>query len=77
MSTATLVKPDEKHYTVQQIGELWNLDPKSVRDIFRMEPGVFQMTNPARRNKRAYSTIRIPESVLQRVHHRMLVKGKG
>ena len=72
----TLVKADERHFTVQQIAEAWQFDEKTVRDLFRGEEGVIRLGNPTSTSrKRAYSTMRIPESVRQRVHRRMQVKG--
>ena len=61
----------ERHYSVQEVAELWNLCENSVRAIFKEEPGVVQIERPRSRWKRSYSTIRIPQSVLERVHHRM------
>ena len=64
----------EPHYSPEQIGELWNLDPKSVRRIFRDEDGVLCFGRAvSTRTKRAYTTLRIPQSVLERVHRRMLI----
>ena len=61
----------EKHYTVDEIGELWNLSRDSVRRIFAAEDGVLRITRPGTRYKRTHTTLRIPESVLFRVHSRM------
>jgi hypothetical protein len=30
----------ERHYTVTQISELWNLSPDVIRRLFESEPGV-------------------------------------
>ena len=62
----------ERHYSPAEIAELWNLSADCVRKIFEREPGVFVIGNPfARRTKRSYTTLRIPQSVLERVHKRM------
>ena len=61
----------ETHYTVQQIAEKWHLSEKVVRNLFRGEPGVIKIDSPERRFKRGYCTLRIPESVAQRVHTRL------
>jgi len=58
----------EKHYSIPEIATLWGLSQDSVRNIFRDHPGVLKIGNPETRFKRAYLTIRIPESVLQKVH---------
>lgn len=70
--TATVaLKPDplERHFSVQQVAEFWGLDVSTVRRLFQDERGVFRVGKSARRNgKRDYVTLRIPESVLRRVH---------
>jgi AraC-like DNA-binding protein len=72
----TLVKADERHYTPKEIAQILRLDPKSVRDLFRKEEGVVRIGNPdSTFRKRAHTTLRIPESVFERVHRRMSVKG--
>ena len=61
----------EKHFSIQEIADLWGLCENSVRDIFSNEPGVVRIQRPRSRYKRAYTTIRIPRSVVDRVHRRM------
>jgi len=64
---------DEPHFTPQEIADLWKLDAKSVRNMFRGEPGVLKFGNDrSTYRKRAYTTIRIPKSVVDRVYRRML-----
>jgi len=60
----------ERHYTVQQIAEMWGLHQTTVRRIFQDEPGVFRLGKTGRRDKRDYVTLRIPESVLLQVYER-------
>ena len=72
-TSLTLVKPDEQHYTPEQIAQWWNLDTKTIRQIFRNEEGVLRFgRDRTTRLKRAYTTLRIPHSVMQRVYRRML-----
>ena len=59
----------ERPYTVQEIAEAWNMSENLVRRLFEKEPGVV-IFNTDRPHKRTYKTIRIPESVLLRVHRR-------
>ena len=40
-----------------------NMDPKTVRRMFRGRVDVFHDPHPETRNKRAYTSLRIPESV--------------
>ena len=61
-----------RHYTVSEIASMWSLSDDAVRKIFEKEPGVLVIgdTRPTIR-KRRYTTLRIPEDVLARVHRRL------
>jgi hypothetical protein len=61
----------ERHFTVNEIAEMWQLDEKMIRRIFGDEPGVVSIGSGESRFRRAYRTLRIPESVLVRVHRRL------
>lgn len=61
----------ERHYAVAEIAEMWNLSADKVRDLFEREPGVLVIGEQQPRNKRRYTTLRIPQSVVERVHHRL------
>jgi hypothetical protein len=61
-----------RHYSPAEVAELWNLSVDSVRKLFENEPGVLVLGNAApRRGRRSYTTLRIPEHVLERVHRRL------
>jgi hypothetical protein len=64
----------ERHYAVTEIAEMWNLSPDKVRELFENEPGVLVLGERSPRHKRRYVTLRIPHSVLERVHRRMSAK---
>jgi hypothetical protein len=65
----------QRHYSVQEVAVLWQLSKDSVRRLFKNEPGVLAISPRQRRGKRAYVTLRIPSSVVERVHRRLsLVK---
>ena len=64
----------ERHYSVEQLVELWGMSEDFVRRLFRREPGVIVFANP-RPGKRVYRTVRIPESVAARVHRRLTQGG--
>lgn len=64
----------ERHYAVAEIAEMWNLSADKVRDLFEREPGVLVIGEQQPRNKRRYTTLRIPQSVVERVHHRLSSK---
>jgi hypothetical protein len=58
----------ERHYSLKQIADKWGWDPETVRQAFIDEDGVLILGNANRKDgKRAYLTIRVPESVLDRV----------
>jgi hypothetical protein len=58
----------ETHYSVADVSRFWNMSTDTVRRIFRDEPGVVVVAHGDRRGRRSYRTLRIPESVLLRVH---------
>jgi hypothetical protein len=61
----------ERHYAVAEIAEMWNLSVDKVRELFADEPGVLVIGNQHPRHKRPYVTLRIPKSVVERVHRRL------
>jgi hypothetical protein len=61
----------EKHYSIGELAKLWELSENTVRRIFNKEPGVLQLFHGESRFKRGYTTLRVPESVVQRVHRRL------
>jgi hypothetical protein len=59
----------EKHFSVAEVAAMWNISIDSVRRIFEREPGVLVVGGAQKRGrKRRYRTLRIPESVVARVH---------
>jgi len=64
----------ERHYAVAEIAEMWNLSADKVRELFEDEPGVLVIGERSPRHKRRYITLRIPQSVLERVHRRLSSK---
>ena len=64
----------ERHYAVVEIAQLWNLSADKVRELFQNEPGVLVIGERSPRRKRRYVTLRIPQSVLERVHSRLSSK---
>ncbi|WP_148215053.1 MULTISPECIES: hypothetical protein [Acidobacterium] len=60
----------ERHFTVPEVARQWGMSEKSVRQFFVNEPGVLKWGSPETRKKRGYCNLRIPESVLIRVHQR-------
>jgi hypothetical protein len=66
----------EKHYSIREIAELWGFSIGAVRHIFRDRTDVIHLGHGERRNKRGYFTIRVPESVVQRVHDDLKKAGR-
>jgi hypothetical protein len=60
----------ERHWDVASIALLWNLSKDTVRRMFQNEPGVLVLGGRSNSNKRGYVTLRVPQSVLERVHAR-------
>lgn len=58
----------EKHYSVSEVAEVWGVSVDLVRNLFRSEPDVLALDNTGRGK---YITLRIPESVMIRVHRRL------
>jgi hypothetical protein len=65
-SPATL----ERHFSVLEVAKIWNLSKDAVRRKFQDEPGVLVLSSHSSGRKRRYTTLRIPQSVLERVHQR-------
>jgi hypothetical protein len=64
--------PDrERHYTTDEIATVWNVSADTIKRIFCDEPGVLKVSRPRSKYKRSYTTLRIPQSVLDRVYRRM------
>ncbi len=89
-STEPAADTGERFYTPAEIAARWRVSVDTVIRIFRNEPGVLILSNPAGPHKRPYQTIRVPPDVLFRVESRLslsnidqqvystrLVKGKG
>ena len=62
----------QHHYTVAEVAKMWNLGPDAVRRLFEQEPGVLVLGGNGVRVNRRYTTLRIPQSVVERVYRRQL-----
>jgi hypothetical protein len=60
----------ERHYSVPELAAMWHITEKTVRRLFEGEPGVLCWGAQETTRKRRYQSLRIPESVVIRVHHR-------
>lgn len=62
----------ERHYSAEEIAELWGLSAKVVRELFEDEPGVIRIGNRVSTGrKRKYVTLKVPSSIVARVHTRL------
>ena len=66
---------NQRHYSVAELANLWNLSEKTIRRMFENEPGVLLWASREKRFKRAYTTLRIPETVMLRVHRKLRIAG--
>ena len=61
----------ERHFSPAELAEIWKLSEDSVRRLFEREPDVLIFENPEKASERRRRTMRIPESVAERVHRRL------
>jgi hypothetical protein len=62
---------DERHYTPADLAKAWGVSAETIRQLFRDEPGVLKIGDNGTKHKRSYKTLRIPQSVAERVHQRL------
>ena len=65
----------EKHYSVSELASSWQLSENTIRRMFEDEPGVLRWGTMEGRFKRRYITLRIPETVVFRVHRQLRAAG--
>jgi transcriptional regulator GlxA family with amidase domain len=65
----------EKHYSVPELAKLWQLSEKTIRRMFEKEPGVIFWGVAESRFRRRYRTLRIPATVVLRVHRQLRAAG--
>jgi hypothetical protein len=61
----------ERHFSAEEIANIWNVSVDTTRDIFRDVPGVLVIGSDETIKKRAYRTLRIPESVCRATHKKL------
>lgn len=65
----------EKHYSVSELAKLWGLSERTIRRMFENEAGVLCWGSSESRYKRGYKTLRVPETVMLRVHRQLRIAG--
>jgi transcriptional regulator GlxA family with amidase domain len=61
----------ERHFSLTELAEVWNLSEDTVRRMFEREPDVLIFENAEKASERRRRTMRIPQSVAERVHRRL------
>lgn len=61
----------ERHYTVQELAKMWRCNEETIRRLFRDESGVIKIGSAETRFKRKHWVLKVPESVVIRVHQRL------
>ena len=64
----------ERHYSPNELAELWGVSATTIRRWFDQEPGVIRFGSEGLVNKRRKILLRIPATVVRRVHDRLVVK---
>jgi hypothetical protein len=59
----------ERHYRIAELAKIWNLGRETVRVLVKDEPGVIKIRLG---RKRAHTIYSVPESVVLRIHTRLL-----
>jgi AraC-like DNA-binding protein len=72
---ATASRLFERHFSPAELAEQWNLSEDTLRRIFERELDVLIFENPERGSLRRRRTLRIPESVAERVYRRLCNRG--
>jgi hypothetical protein len=69
MSTILSANSPTKYYTVTELAIEWGLSTDVIRRRFVDEPGVIVISS-SRPGRRPYRTLRIPQSVAERVRNK-------
>jgi len=66
------IRQRAKIYTVRELAEEWGVSCDTIRRRFASEPGVIVICN-SKPGKRPYRTLRIPQSVSDRVKNKSVL----
>lgn len=61
----------ERHFSPAELAETWSLSEDTIRRMFENEPDVLIFENADRCSSRRRRTLRIPQSVAERVYCRL------
>lgn len=62
---------EKRVYTLAEIAVFTGFSRPTVGRLFEHEPGVIVLERPSKMNKRRYRSIRVPQSVYERVIRRL------
>ena len=68
--------PTEHHFTAKEVAQEWNLSQDTIYRLFSNEPGVLLIVSEKKKYRRTRRTLRIPESVKNRVYRRLQNVGR-
>ena len=66
---------EERHFTVPELAEMWNLSREFVPQVVQGEPGVTEWVRQ-QPGRRRYRVLRVPQSVAERLYNRALGKAE-
>lgn len=66
---------EERHFSVPELAEMWNLSREFVRQVVQGEPGVTEWVRQ-QPGRRRYRVLRVPQSVAERLYSRALSKAE-
>ena len=66
---------EERHFTVPELADMWNLSREFVRQVVQGEPGVTEWVRQ-QPGRRSYRVLRVPQSVAERLYNRALGKAE-
>jgi hypothetical protein len=77
MTPTTVTPAEERHYSVNQVAELWGIGDDTVRRLFEDIPGVLKISQPTllKRKRAPRTMLRIPASVLEAAHQQWSGRG--
>jgi hypothetical protein len=61
----------ERHFTAREVAEAWNLSQDTIHRLFVNEPGILLLVSERKKYRRTRRTLRISESVKNRVYRRL------
>ena len=67
----------EQHYTPIELAKRWGFSDTFIRGLFEREEGVVTINRPERMHKRKHVSLRIPESVAERVYQRLVTRKRA